>query len=126
MSWLPRQRWSEQFPGGWQFLVGILEPIGIELLREVLVNPGVRLRVGWFSGVGQTIQEVVCCNLLPCLRKQLFPKSVHSELGVLGILDAVAVYLEYFDARDGWISERSIDQHGGTEVGSLPIQQRVV
>ena len=37
---------------------GIFEPVGIEFLRKALVNPGVCLRVGWFSGVGQTIQEV--------------------------------------------------------------------
>ena len=46
--------------GGGRFALdgGILEPVGIELPREALVDPGVCLRVGWFSGVGQTIQEV--------------------------------------------------------------------
>ena len=34
---------------------GGLEPVCLELLCEALVNPGVCLRVGWFSGVGQTI-----------------------------------------------------------------------
>ena len=52
----------------------------------------------------------------PCLRNRLFPKLVHSALGVLGVLDPVPVDLEEFDARDGWILEIRIDQQGGTEV----------
>ena len=47
---------------------GIFNPVGIELPREALVDPGVCLRVSWFSGVGQTIQEVGSCNCPPCLR----------------------------------------------------------
>ena len=31
---------------------GILEPVGLEFPCEALVEPGVCLRVGWFSGVG--------------------------------------------------------------------------
>ena len=41
---------------------GILETVGLELPREALVEPGVCLRVGWFSGAGKTIQEVGRCN----------------------------------------------------------------
>ena len=47
---------------------GIFDPIGLELPREALVEPGVCLGVGRFSGVRKTIQEVGCCNLPPCLR----------------------------------------------------------
>ena len=34
---------------------GILDPVGLELPREALVEPGVCLGVSRFSGVGQTI-----------------------------------------------------------------------
>ena len=37
---------------------GILEPVGLELPCEALVETGVCLRVGWFYGAGETIQEV--------------------------------------------------------------------
>ena len=47
---------------------GVFKPVGLELPREVLVYPGACLRFSWFSGVGQTIQEVVSCNCTPCLR----------------------------------------------------------
>ena len=80
---------------------GVLEPVGIELPREAPVEPGVCLRVGWFSGVGQTIQEVGRYNCLPCLRNRLFPKSVHPALGVLVVSNAVAVDLEEINVRDG-------------------------
>ena len=51
----------------------VFEPIGLELLREALVEPSVCLGVGRFYGVGQTIQEVGCCNHPPCLRNRFFP-----------------------------------------------------
>ena len=89
---------------------GIFEPICLELPREALVKPGVCLRVGRFSGVGQNIQEVGHCNRLPCLRKIFFPKSIHLVLGILGGTNAVAVYLEDRDERDGWILESRINQ----------------
>ena len=41
---------------------GIFEPVGLELPCEALVEPGVSLGAGRFSGVGQTTQEVGCCN----------------------------------------------------------------
>ena len=47
---------------------GIFKPVCLEFPREDLVYPGVCLRVSWFSGVGQTIQEVGSCNFPPCLR----------------------------------------------------------
>ena len=78
---------------------GILEPIGLELPREALVDLGVCLRVGWFSGDGQTIQEVGCCKHPPCLRNRLSPKLVHLALGVLGVPNTVAVDLEEFNVR---------------------------
>ena len=72
--------------------------------------------------VGQTIQEVGCCNCPPCLRNRFFPKPVHPALGVIGVMDTVAVDLEQFNARDGWILEIRIDQQGGTGVDPLPLQ----
>ena len=36
-------------------------------------------------------------------------------------MDPLAVYLEEFDARDGWILEIRIDQQDRTEVGPLPV-----
>ena len=109
---------------GWPFIVGrgVLEPIGIEFLRETLVKPGVRLGVGWFSGVGQTIQEVGHFNHPSCLRNRFFLKSVHPVLGVLGVPNVVAVDLEELDARDVWILESRINRQGGTELGPLPVQ----
>ena len=49
---------------------GIPDPIGLALLSEALVEPGVRLRVGCFYGVRQTIQELGRCNSPPCMRNQ--------------------------------------------------------
>ena len=101
---------------------GIFEAVGLELPCEALVESSVRLGVGRFSGVGETIQEVGRCNRPPCLRNRFFPKSVHPALGVFGVPDSVAVDLEELDARDGWILESRIDRQGGTEVGPLPVQ----
>ena len=101
---------------------GILEPVDIELLCGALVNPGMRLRVRWFSGVGQTIHEVGPCNQPPCPRNRFFPKSAHPELGVLGVLNTVAVDLEDCNARDGYIVDIRIEQQGSTEVVPLPVQ----
>ena len=36
--------------------------------------------------------------------------------------NAVEIYLEELNVRDGWILEIRIDQQGGTEVGPLPVQ----
>ena len=47
---------------------GIFETVGLEFPREALVEPGVCLGVGRFSGVGQTIKEVGCYNHPPSLR----------------------------------------------------------
>ena len=101
---------------------GIFEAVGLKFPCEVLFEPSVCLGVSRFSGVGQTIQEVGRCNRPPCLRNQLFPKSVHPALGVLGVPDSVAVDLEELDTRDGLILESGIDRQGGTEVGPLPVQ----
>ena len=54
--------------GGLLLLDGGIEPVGLELLHDALVELGMRLRVGWCFGVRQTIQEVGCCNRPPCLR----------------------------------------------------------
>ena len=51
------------YQGGGFFLSdrGVLKPVGLELPREALVIPGVCLRVSWFYGIRQTIQEVGRC-----------------------------------------------------------------
>ena len=85
---------------------GVIDPIGLDFLREALVEPCVRLRLCWFSGVRQTIQEVGRCNRPPCRRNQLFSKSVHQALGVP---NEVAVDLEELDVRDGCILKSRID-----------------
>ena len=89
---------------------GVFEPVGLELPCGALVDPGVCLEVGRFSGVGQTIQEVGRCNRPPCLRNRFFPKSVHPDLGVLGVPNLVAVYLEEIDVKDRCILEIRIDR----------------
>ena len=38
------------------------------------------------------------------------------------MLDPVHVDLEEYDTRDGWILEIRIDQNGGKEVSTLPVQ----
>ena len=50
----------------------------------------------------------------PMPEKTLFPKLVHLALGVPGVKDPVAVDLEEFDTRYGWILDSRIDQQGGT------------
>ena len=50
---------------------GVLNPICLELPCEALVDPGVCLGVSRFSGIGQTIQEVGCCNLPPMPEKPI-------------------------------------------------------
>ena len=101
---------------------GVFEPVGLELLCEALVDPGVCLGVSKYSGVGQTIQEVGRCNCPPCLIKRLFPKSFHPELGVIDVPNPVAVDLEELDARGGWILESRIERQGGAEVSPLAVQ----
>ena len=88
--------------GGGLFLSdrGVFKTIGLELLREALVKPGVCLGVGRFSGVGQIIQEVGRRNRPPCLRNRFFPKLVNPALGVLGVPNSVALDLEKLGARD--------------------------
>ena len=47
---------------------GVLKPAGLELPCEALFEPGLCLKVGLFSWIWQTIQEVGRFNLPPCLR----------------------------------------------------------
>ena len=68
-------------------------------------GPGCR---GAFFGRG-AIQEVGCHNCPPCLRNQLFPKLVHSALGVLGMTDPVSIYLQGLNSREGRILESRAD-----------------
>ena len=98
-----RKLWIKKFPGEWilSSYGGIFEPVGIGLLHEALVNPSMRLRVGWFYGAGQNFQEVRHCNHPPFLRNRFFPKSFHPALGVIGVPNTVATDLEGLDARDG-------------------------
>ena len=98
------------FSFGWG---GVLELVDLELMCEALVDTGVILINGWFPGVGETIQEVGNYNYPPCLRNQLFPKSVHKALGVIGVPNAVAIDLEELDVGGVWILESRINQQGG-------------
>ena len=93
----------------------IFHTIGFELVGEAPAKDGVSLGLRGVSGVGEAIQEVGRCNSPPCLRNQLFPKSTHSALGVLGISEPVLIELEKFYARGGWILDINIYQQGGTE-----------
>ena len=79
-------------------------------------------KVGWFSGFGKTFQGVGSCNCPPCLKNQLFPKSVHQAFGVLGVPNTMSVDWEEINERGGWILNSRIDRKGGREVGSLPVQ----
>ena len=54
------------------------------------------------------------CNRPPCIRNQLFPKSVHSVLVLLGVSDPVPVDLDEFETREGWMLDIRIEQKGGT------------
>ena len=73
-------------------------------------------------GVWEASQEVGCLNRPPCLLNQLLPKSFHLALGVLGMPDAVTVYLEDLNERDRWILESRIYCEDGTEVAALLVE----
>ena len=90
-----------EWDGLFSFDRRILQAIGFELLGETSVQSGVGLGIERISWVGEAIQEVGRRNCPPCLRNQLFPKSVHSALGVLGMLDPVSIYLQDFNSREG-------------------------
>ena len=91
----------------------IFDSLSFELAGEAPVHADVSLGVRGVSRVREVVQEVGRCNRPPCLRNLFFTKLVHLELGVIGVLDLVPVDLEDFEARDGWILERRIDQQGG-------------
>ena len=90
-------KWDGLFLFDWS----VLRAVGFELPGETYVQSGVGLGVGRLSWVRGDIQEVGRHNCPPCLRNQLFPKSVHSALGVLGMLDPVSIYLQDFNSREG-------------------------
>ena len=69
----------------------VLQAVDFELPGETSVQSGVSLGVGRLSWVGEAIQEVGCRNCPPCLRNRLFPRSVHSAIGVLGMSDPVSI-----------------------------------
>ena len=79
--------------GGGIFLFDrrVLDAVGFKLTFETYVKSGVGLGVWRISWVGEAIQEVGCHNIPPCLRNQLFPKSVQASLGVVGMLKPVSV-----------------------------------
>ena len=79
----------------------VLQAVGFKLPGETSVQSGVGLGAGRLSWVREAIEEVGCRNYLPCLRTRLFPKSVRSALGVLGMSDPVYIYLQYFDLKEG-------------------------
>ena len=59
---------------------GICDPVTFELTSEAPTQTGVSLGVRGVSGVKETIQEVGCYNIPPCLRNLLFPKLVQASL----------------------------------------------
>ena len=75
---------------------------------KALFQDGVSLR---FKGVSEVEKAI---NFPPCLRNRLFPKLVHSALGVLGVSDPVPVDLDEFETREGWMLDIRIEQKGGT------------
>ena len=87
---------------------GILDLISFELTGEVNFQAGVRLGVGEISRVGEATKEVGCCNHTQCPRNRLFPKSVHTLLGVLRVSDPVPIDLEDFDTREGCTMESRV------------------
>ena len=74
--------------------------VGFELPGEMSVQSCVGLGIGRISWVREAIQEVGRRNCPPCLRNQLFPKSLHSALGVLGMLDPMFIYLQDFNSME--------------------------
>ena len=93
------------FPLDW----GIFNPISFKFPGEAPVQAGESLGVGGLSRVGETTQEVDCCNRPPCLRKKILPNLAQVALGLMGALNLVPVDLEDFDTRDIWILESRID-----------------
>ena len=89
--------WDGLFLFDWR----VLQAVGFDIPGETSVQSGVGLIVGRLSWFGEAIQEVGCRNFPPCLRNRLFPKSVHSALGVLGMSDPVSIYLQDFNLREG-------------------------
>ena len=77
----------------------VLKTVGLKLPGKPSVQSSVGVRR--LSWVREAIQEVVCRNFPPCLRNQLFPKLVHSAIGLLGMSDPVSLYLQDFNLRKG-------------------------
>ena len=75
--------------------------VGFELPGEMSVQSCVGLGIGRISWVRKAIQEVGRLNSPPCLRNQLFPKLVHSEIVLLGMSDPVSIFLHDFNSREG-------------------------
>ena len=79
----------------------VLEVVGFKLPAKKSVQSSVGLGVRRLSWVWEAIQEVGHCNCSRCLRNRLFPKSVYSALGVLGVSDPESIYLQDFNSREG-------------------------
>ena len=77
-----------------------LKAVSFKLSGETSPQSGVGMGVGRLSWVREAIQEVGHHNFPPCLRNRLFPKLVHSTLGVLGVSDPVSIYLQDFNLRE--------------------------
>ena len=72
---------------------GIFDPICFDLMGEPLVQSNMTLGLGGILGVGESFQELGRRGCPPCLRNRLLTKSVHSALGVLGMMDLVPIDL---------------------------------
>ena len=80
-----------EWDGLFSFYRRVLQAVGFELPGETSVQSGVGLGVKKLSWVREAIQEVGRRNCPPCLRKRIFPKLVHSVLGVLGMSNPVSI-----------------------------------
>ena len=111
-----------EWDGLFSFDRRVLQAVVFEPPVETSIQSSVGLGVERLSWVGETIQEVGCHNWPLCLRNLLFPKSVHSALGVLGMSEPVSIYLQDFNSREGQILESRADQQGGAEIVPLPVE----
>ena len=90
-------KWDDLF----KFDQRVLKVVDSQLPGKTSVQSSVGMGVGRLSWVEEFISEVGQHNCPPCLINQIFPKSVHLALGVLGVLDPVSIYLQDFNSREG-------------------------
>ena len=80
-----------------------IDAVVFKLIHEAHVQSSVGLIVWGVSWVGESIQELVCRNLLLCLGNQPFLKLIQIFLGIVSMSYSVSVHLEDIDPREGII-----------------------